>query len=62
VKGTKHNKSSCPIDNLLNEFFIETIDILVGHLTDMFIVVLDGGYFPLSWSYGFEVPIHKNVI
>jgi hypothetical protein len=34
ISRMNRNKSSCPVDNLLNEYFIETADILAGHLTD----------------------------
>lgn len=60
VKCLKRNKAACPSDNMINEFFIETLDILVGHLTDLFNTVLDGDYFPASWASGFIVPIHKK--
>ncbi|XP_053405174.1 uncharacterized protein LOC128558910 [Mercenaria mercenaria] len=60
VKRLNRNKASCPSDNLLNEYFIVSIDILVGHLTDMFNIVLDLGHFPESWSYGYIVPIYKK--
>jgi hypothetical protein len=29
------NKASCPVDNLLNEYFIETADILQTYLQDI---------------------------
>jgi hypothetical protein len=53
------NKASCPVDNLRNEYFIETIetaDILAGHVTDCF----NSGLFPKAWSYGYIVPIYKK--
>lgn len=56
----KKNKASCPSDNLLNEYFINSFDILGGHITDIFNKVFDAGYFPQSWSMGYIVPIHKK--
>ena len=37
IKHLNKNKASCPCDNLLNEYFIESFDILGAHITDMFI-------------------------
>jgi hypothetical protein len=51
---------SCPSDDLLNEYFIFSIDILVGHITDLFNRVFDAGYFPEIWSKGFIKPLHKK--
>ena len=56
----KSNKSCAPNDLLLNEFFIESADILVGHITDIFNIIYDSGYFPQSWSEGFIVPLLKK--
>jgi hypothetical protein len=33
-------------DNLINELFIESGDILTGHLTDLFNLIIDTGFFP----------------
>ena len=60
IKRLKRNKASSPSDNILNEYLIESVDILSGHLTDMFNTIFDSGYFPESWSEGFIVPIHKK--
>ena len=35
IKRLSKNKSASPSDNLLNEYLIESSDILSGHLTDM---------------------------
>ena len=56
IKDLKRNKAPCPADNLLNEFFIETSDILIGHITDCFNIIFDSGHFPKVWSYGYIVP------
>lgn len=37
---------ACGMDNLLNEYFIAAGDILLSHLTDLFNILLDTGYFP----------------
>ena len=60
INNLNRNKSSCPSDNLLNEYFLETSDILIGHLTDLFNVIFNAGYFPQQWSEGFIIPIHKK--
>jgi hypothetical protein len=60
IKRLKRNKSPCPVDNLLNEFIIETSDILIGHITDCFNKIFDSGHFPKAWSYGYIVPLHKK--
>ena len=60
IKRMKSNKSCAPNDLLLNEFFIESADILVGHITDIFNIIYDSGYFPQSWSEGFIVPLLKK--
>ena len=45
---------------LLNEYFIEGIDILSSHLCDLFNSILNSGYFPDHWSEGIIVPVHKK--
>jgi len=35
IKNLKRNKSVCPSDNLLNDYFIESSDILSTHITDI---------------------------
>jgi hypothetical protein len=44
VKRLNRNKAFCPSDDLLNEYFISFIDILLGHITDLFNRVFDAGY------------------
>ena len=56
IDGLKRNKASSPCDNLLNEYFLESSDILLGHITDLFNLIFDAGYFPELWSQGYIVP------
>ena len=59
VKSLKRNKAyGC--DHLLNEYFIETIDILSGHLCDIFNTIIDSGFFPEQWTKGIIIPLHKK--
>ena len=51
IKNLKRNKSVCPSDNLLHDYFIESSDILSTHITDIYNKVLSTGYFPGSWIY-----------
>ena len=60
INNLNRNKSSCRSDNLLNEYFLKTSDILIGHLTDLFNVIFNAGYFPQQWSEGFIIPIHEK--
>ena len=55
----KTNKSFAN-DQLLNEYFIESLDILSSHLVDIFNAILNSGYFPNQWSEGIIVPIFKK--
>ena len=61
IKSLKHSKSpgedTC---NVLNEYFIEAGDILLGHLTDIFNGIFNSGIFPESWSKGIIVPVFKK--
>ena len=50
IKCLKSSKVSCPSDDLLNEYFISSADILVGHITDLFNKIFDPGHFPEVWS------------
>ena len=51
---------ACGMDNLLNEYFIEAGDILLSHLTDLFNILLDTGYFPDGWTEGIIIPLFKK--
>ena len=39
IKNLKRNKSVCPSDNLLNDYFIESSDALSTHITDIFLFI-----------------------
>ena len=43
-----------------NEYFIECIDVLAGHICDIFNKILDSGHFPEKWCEGIIVPIYKK--
>ena len=59
IRSLKNNKS-CGIDQLLNEYFIESFDILSAHLVDLFNAILSSGVFPKQWSEGTIVPLFKK--
>lgn len=59
IRSLKNNKS-CGTDQLLNEFFVESFDILSGHLVDLFNAILLSGVFPSQWSEGSIVPLFKK--
>ena len=45
---------------LLNEYFIEAIDILAEFITDIFNKILATGVFTEAWTRGLIIPIHKE--
>lgn len=59
LKSLKREKAYAG-DCILNEYFINAGDILLSHLTHLFNIVLDTGYFPDEWSRGFIVPLYKR--
>ena len=59
VGSLKTNKAS-GIDNLLNEYFLDSVDIIGSHLCDIFNAILDSGYFPECWTKGLIIPLHKK--
>ena len=59
VHRLKRNKS-CGCDFLLNEYFIESLDILSPHLLKIFNAILNSGHFPPEWSKGLIVPVFKK--
>ena len=59
VKSLKRNKAPGN-DQLLNEYFVECIDILASHLCDLFNGILNSGYYPESWMEGLIIPLHKK--
>ena len=48
------------IDGLINEYFIESKDIISGHICDIFNAIFDSGCFPEEWTKGIIIPLHKK--
>ena len=59
IKRLKTNKAFGS-DQLLNEYFIVSFDIISAHLVDLFNAILNSGCFPDEWSRGIIVPLHKK--
>ena len=59
IQSTKRNKA-CGKDVLMNEYFIETYDILCDHLVTLFNAIFDSGECPEQWLEGVIIPIHKK--
>lgn len=59
IKALKAGKAAGS-DFLINEYFIESIDILGSHLCDIFNAILSTGYFPDKWTEGVIIPIYKK--
>ena len=59
IRSLKKNKSLGG-DQLLNEYFIESLDILSSYPVDIFNAILNSGYFPNQWSEGIIVPVNKK--
>ena len=59
IKQLSRNKSPGK-DNLLNEYFIESIDLLIEPLGILFNNILNSGYFPSQWTEGIIIPLHKK--
>ena len=59
IKQLSRNKSPGK-DNLLNEYFMESIDLLIEPLGIVFNDILDSGYFPSQWTEGIIIPLHKK--
>ena len=59
VRDLKRNKSYAS-DNLLNEYFIESVDILSSLLEDLFNNIFNSGYFPDSWCEGTIIHLKKK--
>ena len=51
---------ACSLDTLINEYFKESIDILVCPLKTLFNYILDKGSFPKQWSKGVIIPVYKK--
>jgi len=60
VKPLKQGKAARN-DCLLNEYFIESIDILCSHVCDIFNIILNTGCYPGTWMEGVIIPIYKKV-
>jgi hypothetical protein len=60
VKRLIRNNSPYPSDNIINEYSIESIDIIGCHLTYLFNIDFSSGYFPDIWGQGYIIPIHKK--
>ena len=56
LKSGKAHGSDC----LLNEFFLESVDILAPHLCDLFNAIFNSGYFPEQWTEGIIIPLYKK--
>lgn len=48
------------IDGLINEYFIESNDIIAGHVCDIFNEIFDSGCFPEEWTKGIISPYIKR--
>ena len=59
IKALNNNKASSH-DNLINEYFKASADILSSHLAHIFNIILGSGRFPDSWSKGVIVPVFKK--
>ena len=51
---------SSGLDTVINEYLLETMDIIAEHVTRMFNAVLNSQKFPSQWSSGIIIPIHKK--
>ena len=61
VKQVKSNKSPGPdLLIMINELFIHGQNVLVNQCTILFNKIFNSGHFPICWSKGIIVPIHKR--
>ena len=51
--------NACAYYTLLNEYFIESIENLSSHVTDLFNTIFESGFFPKEWSNGTLVPVYN---
>ena len=58
-KKLNPNKA-CSLDRLINEYFKESIDILVNPLEILFNYIFNKGTFPKQWSKGVIIPVYKK--
>ena len=59
ARQLKSNKA-CSLDTILNEYFKESINILIGPLEIVFNYILNKNSFPKQWTKGMILPIHKK--
>jgi len=61
-KASKHlNRNIAPgIDYVINEYFIENMDILIEPVCNLFNDIFETGVFPTMWSKGIIIPIFKK--
>ena len=59
IKELKTGKSRGP-DKIINEFLIHGVSTLLSYLNKLFNLVFNQGHFPVCWSEGYLVPIHKK--
>ena len=59
IKQLSRNKSPGK-DNLLNEYFMESIELLIELLGFLFNNILNSGYFPSQLTEGIIIPLHKK--
>ncbi len=59
IHSLSRNKATSD-DFLLNEYFLETWDIIGGHIADIFNMVYSTGHFPEMWTRGIIIPLHKK--
>ena len=59
INNLSTNKA-CGVDNVLNEYFKNATDILIGPLQILFNKILRSGTFPSQWATGLVFPIYKK--
>ena len=50
------------LDDLINEMFMDSKEILLPHITKIFNYILNNSVYPQNWLNGIIVPIPKRVI
>ncbi|XP_060602677.1 uncharacterized protein LOC132755774 [Ruditapes philippinarum] len=55
-KTLNRNKSPGD-DSIINEYLIETCDLLIQPLTTLFNIIFESGQFPTTWSNGIIIPL-----
>jgi hypothetical protein len=56
---TLKSKKATVLDQISNEMIRYSQHLLLPHLTRIFNLILNSGYYPQSWQESFIVPIHK---